>query len=290
MARAGRRASLKTENRQPSMERYQVILAYDGSHYKGFQRQANARSVQAVVENALRKVGWDGNSILAAGRTDTGVHAIGQVIAFELDWGHEPEDLQTALNALLPFDVVAREVRQVCPSFHPRYDASWRKYFYRLYCQPVRQPLLEPYAWRVWPAVELGCLCEAARPLVGTHDFGAFGSSPQKRGSTTRFVLQADWVQESPYLVFEITAQAFLYHMVRRIVYMQVMIAQEKLTINDLQQALDSGADVRFQVGKIQNPANRLVHGLAPAQGLILAEVSYPPESLEVAEDKKLIS
>ncbi len=267
------------------MERYQVILAYDGSHYKGFQRQANARSVQAVVENALRKVGWAGKSILAAGRTDTGVHATGQVIAFELDWGHAPQDLQTALNALLPSDVVAREVRQVCASFHPRYDASWRKYFYRLYCQPVRQPLLEPYAWRVWPAVELSCLCEAAQPLVGTHDFGAFGSSPQQRGSTTRVVLQADWVQESPYIVFEITAQAFLYHMVRRIVYMQVMIAQGKLTMNDLQHALDSGADVRFQVGQVQNPAKRLVHGLAPAQGLILAEVEYPPEAFRLVED-----
>ena len=163
------------------MERYQVILAYDGSHYKGFQRQANARSVQGVVEDALRKLGWQGKSILAAGRTDTGVHATGQVIAFELEWNHGSQDLQTALNALLPSDVVAREVRQVCPSFHPRYDASWRKYFYRIYCQPVRQPLLEPYAWRVWPAVELNALQEAARPLVGKHDFGAFGSPPQRR-------------------------------------------------------------------------------------------------------------
>ncbi len=267
------------------MERYQVILAYDGSHYKGFQRQANARSVQTVVEGALRKVGWDGKSILAAGRTDTGVHALGQVIAFELDWGHSAQDLQTALNALLPSDVVAREVRQVCSSFHPRYDASWRKYFYRLYCQSVRQPLLEPYAWRVWPAVELDSLREAAQPLVGKHDFGAFGSSPQKGGSNTRVVLQADWTQESPYLVFEITAQAFLYHMVRRIVYMQVMIAQGKLAIRDLQNALDRGADVRFDARQVRDPTSRLVHGLAPAQGLILAEVSYPPEALRMAED-----
>jgi tRNA pseudouridine38-40 synthase len=262
------------------MERYQIILAYDGSHYKGFQRQANARSVQAVVEDALRKVGWIGKSLLAAGRTDTGVHATGQVIAFELDWGHDPQDLQTALNALLPSDVVAREVSRVCPSFHPRYDASWRKYLYRLYCQPVRQPLLEPYAWRVWPAVELNCLRESAKLLIGTHDFGAFGSAPQEGGNTVRVVFRADWTQESPYLIFEIAAQAFLYHMVRRIVYMQVMIAQGRLTMSDLQQALDRGTDTRFQVGQVQNPAYRLVHGLAPAQGLILAEVNYPPEAL----------
>src|SRR4030042_2957427 len=98
-----------TENRQPSMERYQVILAYDGSHFKGFQRQAKARSVQGVVEDALRKLNWQGNSILAAGRTDTGAHATGQVIAFVLDWDHGPQDLKQALNRYLPQDVVTRE-------------------------------------------------------------------------------------------------------------------------------------------------------------------------------------
>jgi tRNA pseudouridine38-40 synthase len=285
MAQAGRTASLKTDNRQPSMERYQVILAYDGSHYKGFQRQANARSIQAVVEDALCKVGWAGKSILAAGRTDTGVHATGQVIAFDLDWRHASQDLQTALNANLPSDVVAREVRKVCSSFHPRFDASWRKYLYRLYCQPVRQPLLEPYAWRVWPEVELKSLREAAQPLVGTHDFGAYGIAQQKQGSTIRVVLQADWTQESPYLVFEITAQAYLYHMVRHFVHVQVMFAQKKLSMDDLQRSLDNGTGVTFKEGQDHDPANHLVHGLAPAQGLILAEVYYPPEVLFEARE-----
>jgi tRNA pseudouridine38-40 synthase len=270
------------------MERYQVILAYDGSHYKGFQRQVKDRSVQAVVEDALRKLGWNERSILAAGRTDTGVHAIGQVIAFELEWNHGCMDLQTAMNALLPSDVVAREVKQVCPGFHPRYDASWRKYFYRIYCQPVRQPLMESYAWRVWPEVEHSSLREAARPLVGKHDFGAFGRAPNAGGNTSRVVLSADWKQESPYLIFEITAQAFLYHMVRRIVFTEVMIAQGLLTVDDLQEALEMGSDYASLVGQVQNTAKRLVHGLAPAQGLILAEVNYAPETYKLAEDKKL--
>src|SRR4030042_5810785 len=89
---------------QPSMERYQVILAYDGSHFKGFQRQVNARTVQGVVEAALHKLSWQGISILAAGRTDTGAHDRGQVIAFDLEWDHEPQDLQQALNKYLPPD------------------------------------------------------------------------------------------------------------------------------------------------------------------------------------------
>lgn len=275
-----------TNIRQPSMEHYQVILAYDGSHFKGFQRQAKVRSVQSVVENALRKINWQGKSILAAGRTDTGVHATGQVIAFELDWKHGLQDLLTALNSHLPSDVVARDVKQVCPSFHPRYDASWRKYLYRIYCQPVRNPLLEPYAWHVWPAVDINILQEAACPLIGTHDFGAFGTSPQTGGNTVRLVLQADWKEEASYLVFEIAAQAFLYHMVRRVVFMQVMIAEGKLPMEELHQALKTGSDINTRGEQSQNPSDRLVHGLAPAQGLILAEVYYPPETFRLVEDK----
>ncbi len=275
-----------TEKRQPSMERYQVILAYDGSRFKGFQRQAKARSVQGVVEDALRKLSWQGRSILAAGRTDTGVHATGQVISFDLDWNHDPQELLTALNSYLPTDVVAREVRQVCPSFHPRYDASWRKYSYRIYSQPVREPLIEPYAWRVWPAVSLAALQEAAQPLPGTHDFSAFGTPPHSGGHTSRVVLQADWKQASPYLIFEIKGQAFLYHMVRHIVFTQVMIAQGKLTVVGLRNALVTGSDVSIRASLLQNLSNHLVHGLAPAQGLILEEVYYPPETFQMAEDK----
>jgi tRNA pseudouridine38-40 synthase len=277
---------LLTKIRQPSMEHYQVILAYDGSHYKGFQRQAKARSVQGVVEDALRKLNWQGKSILAAGRTDTGVHAAGQVIAFDLDWKHGSQDLLTALNSHLPSDVVAREVQKVCPSFHPRYDASWRKYLYRIYCQPMREPLLEPYAWRIWPAVDIDILQEVAQPLIGTHDFGAFGTSPQAGGNTVRVVLQADWKLEAPYIVFEITAQAFLYHMVRRVVFMQVIIARGKLSVEELQQALKTGSAFNARGVQDQYPSSRLVHGLAPAQGLILAEVHYPIEALRLVEDK----
>ena len=101
-------------------------------------------------------------------------------------------------------------------------------------------------------------------------------------------MLSADWKQESPFLIFEITAQAFLYHMVRRIVFMQVMIAQGRLTTDDLQLALETGSDFATHAGQVQNATNRLVHGLAPAQGLILVEVSYPPETYQLVEDNKL--
>ncbi|HEX9091773.1 MAG TPA: tRNA pseudouridine(38-40) synthase TruA, partial [Anaerolineales bacterium] len=263
----------------PSMEHYQVILAYDGSRYKGFQRQADARTVQGVVEDALRKLNWHGRSILAAGRTDTGAHATGQVIAFQLEWDHDTQRLQQALNNHLPSDVVAREVRQVPASFHPRYDACWRRYVYRIYCQPVRDPLLEPYAWRVWPTADMDVLQEAAHSVIGRHDFCAFGTPPQGGSNTVRCVLASEWKLEANSLIYEVTAQTFLYHMVRRLVFMQVKIAQGELQLADLLNALrDRNGDLDTDVTDIKTP-RRLVHGLAPARGLVLAEVGYQGET-----------
>ena len=136
------------------MARYQVILAYDGTRFLGSQRQANSRTVQGELEKALRKVGWSGTSVLIAGRTDAGVHASGQVAAFDFDWSYADDVLGRALNANLPVDMAVREVRVAADDFHPRFDASSRRYRYRLFCQPVRDPLRETLAWRTWPAVD----------------------------------------------------------------------------------------------------------------------------------------
>src|SRR3972149_5342156 len=110
------------------MARYKVILAYDGAAFSGMQRQANSRSVQAVVEATLRPLGWRDKSILVAGRTDAGVHARGQVIAFDLDWAHSLEDLVNAVNAELPLDGAAQRGFRAKADFHPRYDAKARRY------------------------------------------------------------------------------------------------------------------------------------------------------------------
>src|SRR3990172_10970187 len=152
------------------MARYKLILAYDGAAFSGMQRQANGRSVQAVVEDSLRPLGWRDKSILVAGRTDAGVHARGQVIAFDLDWAHSPDDLLNALNAGLPLDLAAQRVSRAADNFHPRYDAKARCYEYRLFCQPQRDPLRERSAWRVWPAVKLNRLRVCALALRGEHD------------------------------------------------------------------------------------------------------------------------
>jgi tRNA pseudouridine38-40 synthase len=243
------------------MARYQIILAYDGTDFLGFQRQGSVRTVQSELEAALRRLNWQGTTIFCAGRTDTGVHAAGQVVSFDLDWKHTTEELGKALNANLPYDVAVRSIRLADDDFHPRYDARWRMYRYRIYCHPERHPLLDRFAWRVWPEARLALLNEAAALLLGRHDFAAFGTPPRTGGSTIREVFQAGWKVEADTLQFEVKANAFLYHMVRRMVYLQVLAGQGRLEMGDLARAV--------QEAQPQSP------GLAPPQGLVLSQVGY---------------
>jgi tRNA pseudouridine38-40 synthase len=244
------------------VERYQIIFAYDGTHFVGSQRQAEARTVQSVLENALRQLGWDGKSILLAGRTDTGVHASGQVAAVDLEWTHATEDLRNALNANLPLDVSVKSVRRAPNRFHPRFDAISRCYRYRLYCQPVRDPLRDRFSWRVWPVVDGNLLQSAAAVLSGQHDFAAFGTPPRAGGSTVRTVMHADWMAQDDEWFFYVRADAFLYRMVRRMVYVQVAVGQGRLRVDAVCSALE---------GQDTLPA-----GLASPCGLSLVEVTYP--------------
>jgi len=250
------------------MARYQVILAYDGARYCGFQRQINAPTVQGAVERALKQIGWQGRAIMAAGRTDTGVHASGQVVAFDLDWKHSPADLRAAMNAHLPPDIAAQDVHTVEKGFHPRIQAISRLYRYSLYCREIPDPLRDRYAWRVWPSVKLDVLEQAANSFIGEYDFAAFGTPPRLGGSTVRTVYGASWQSLNDLsgrfgLAFEIRANGFLYRMVRRMVYLQVAVGQGKIGLDVLRKALEM-------------PPSLPLQGLAPPQGLVLVEVAYP--------------
>jgi tRNA pseudouridine38-40 synthase len=249
------------------MARYQIILAYDGTNFLGSQRQAGSRTVQIELEKALRKVGWKGRSILLAGRTDTGTHASGQVAAFDLVWGHSLNKLQDALNANLPRDMAVWKTKVAADGFHPRFDATSRRYRYRLFCSGVRDPLRERYAWRVWPTVD--DLTPLAAIWPGTHDFTHFGSPPRAGGNTLRTVISAEWKSCGDEWIFEIEANAFLYRMVRKLVYAQVAVGQARLTTDVLAWALDGDPQKRI-IAKGEIPAS-----LAPASGLTLVEVRY---------------
>jgi tRNA pseudouridine38-40 synthase len=255
------------------MARYQLTLAYDGTDFFGSQRQtstglspgAKRRTVQGELEKALCKLGWTGRSVMMSGRTDTGVHATGQVASFDLDWSHSDEDLVRALNAALPADMAVHGARMVHATFHPRFDASSRRYRYKLFCQPLREPMRERLAWRVWPSISGEVLPQTAKPFLGTHDFSAFGSPTTPRGGTVRTVTKAQWLQtEEDEWHFEVQADAFLYRMVRRLVFVQVAVAQGKVSAEAITASLAKGVS-----------PGKLPAGLAPAHGLTLVEVAY---------------
>lgn len=243
------------------MAHYKLILAYDGTNYNGFQRQAIKTSVQATFEEALRRLGWQGRAIMPSGRTDSGVHAKGQVVSFNLDWNHPDYALQNALNAFLPADIAVQSVQQVAPDFHPRYDALSRQYRYQLYWQSARDPLRDRYAWRLDRKPELSPMQAAANDLLGEHNFIAFGKALKEDGTTIRRIYSADWVEEEDGMSFTIIGNAFLYHMVRRIVYVLVRIGLGKLPVETV------------RIG-LENLSTGIV-SLAPARGLTLEAVTF---------------
>ena len=222
------------------MMRVRAVVAYDGTDYRGFQRQANAPTVQAALEAALAQITQECITVLAAGRTDAGVHAVGQVIAFDTSWRHEVGDLQRALNAVLPTDIAVREVDEVPRDFHPRYDARSRRYRYTMYRGPVRCPLARRYSLYSAAPLDVGAMRQAAQYLVGEHDFASFGQPPQGK-VTVRRVLGAEWSEDPPWLTFDIEANAFLYHMVRSIVGTLLQVGREEMRAEQFAAVLESG-------------------------------------------------
>jgi tRNA pseudouridine38-40 synthase len=245
---------------------YRAVVAYDGTDYAGFQRQAGSTpTIQGTLEDAIERVTRQRVTVKGAGRTDAGVHATGQVIGFEVAWRHSPEALGRALNANLPETIALQSLTLAEAGFHPRYDARRRAYEYSLYNAPVRHPLLNKYAWHI-PlnrALEWAAMQQAAAMLIGSHDFATFGQPPQ--GDTTiREVFHSGFseVPGTPVIRYEIEANAFLYRMVRRIMGTLIRVGSGELTLDQFEKAF-CAAD-----GTWPSPA-------APAQGLCLVKVTY---------------
>ena len=257
------------------MKRYAAILAYDGTEYQGFQRQpAPAPTIQAAVEAALAVVTRQVITVIGAGRTDSGVHALGQVIAFDVDWNHSEGDLMSAINSQLPLDIAVQRLWQQ-DDFHPRYDARWRQYAYRVATVKARNPLLNRRVWQlVGERLNLDVMREAAAKCLGEHDFAAFGTPPQQGSSNTvRQLFQSRWEMEpktyGAAYTYRIRGTAFLYHMVRRIVGTMVQVGLGKLTLPGFEEILRSCDIERAKV-------------LAPPQGLALEAVGYSPRMAQL--------
>jgi tRNA pseudouridine38-40 synthase len=244
--------------------RYRAIVEYDGTDFLGFQIQARGRTVQGEIEKSLWQVTQTATRIAGAGRTDTGVHATGQVIAFNVSWKHALIDLQRALNATLPDDIVISDLKTVEPTFHPRFSALSRSYRYAVINQPWVSVLQRRYAYHIKTPLDVVAMSEAGQILIGTYDFASFGKSPQGE-NTIRQVTQAEWITLGNLLSFEITANAFLYRMVRTIVGTLVQVGLGQLAVSEIKNILDARDLMRSAPP-------------APAHGLCLVRVTYPTE------------
>jgi tRNA pseudouridine38-40 synthase len=228
--------------------RLKAVIAYDGTDYHGFQRQSPDRepSIQGALERALSRIGQAG-TVLGAGRTDAGVHASGQVIAFDVNWRHGLDDLRRALNATLPDDIAVLELEQAADTFHPRYDALSRVYRYSLYTGRVRDPLTRRYALHVPHELDVTAIQQALRHTLGEHDFAAFGQ-PTAGESTRRHMLRAQvsagGAPPAAPIAIDLEANGFLYRMVRRIVGTLLPIGRGEQTAADFAEILQS-ADPR---------------------------------------------
>lgn len=255
--------------------RCRATLAYDGTAYHGFQRQANASpTIQGSVEAALAEIAGRPVGVIGAGRTDAGVHATGQVIAFDLDWRHPLSDLRNALNAFLPADIAVRVVDEAAAGFHPRYNALSREYKYAIYVAPVRDPLRRWRAWHLTQSLDDGAIAEAVRLIVGTYDFSAFGKPPQGENAV-RTVYEARWKCPLPgEHHFTIRANAFLFRMVRTLVGTLVWVGQQRVTAAQFEGILSDR-----ERGNAGPPA--------PPYGLVLTGVQYDDRAGDSRSDEE---
>lgn len=245
-----------------TLARFRATVEYDGTHLKGFQRQGQGeRTVQEELERAILRISEQSATVIGAGRTDSGVHAVGQIIAFDIVWQHGCSSLERAINANLPDDVAVRNIIQAASRFHPRFDASSREYKYLINNQYEPAPLQRLTMWHILKSLDVDAMNSAAAHLVGEHDFAAFGSAPVGN-NTVRKVMRADWQRNGNVLSFIIEANAFLYHMVRSIVGTMRLVGSGEMSPDRFEQIIAS-AD-RSQAGPT-----------APPHGLCLIKVNY---------------
>jgi len=245
------------------MKNFKITLEYDGTNYHGWQRQKNQASIQAEIERALAAITRKPVTVIGSGRTDAGVHALGQVANFTCDTRLEVEALHKGLNSLLPDDIVIRDCRQVASAFHARYDAKSKLYHYHILNRPVPAAIGRQYCWHVRKPLDTSAMKAAAAHLIGTHDFKAFEGAGSRRAHSRRTVMLSELdKKEAGCLVFRIAADGFLRFMVRNIVGTLVDVGWRKITPADFQQILAGGDRAR-------------AGATAPARGLCLMQVNY---------------
>ena len=194
-----------------------VVLEYDGKGFAGWQQQAKGRTVEAELKRALRELTGEDHVVYAAGRTDAGAHAEGQVVNFELRGRLAPDRLVAALNARLPEDVAALSAEAVPDGFHARYSARWRRYRYRYLDRRGRPALERDRCWHVRGTLDVRAMETAARPLVGRHDWTSFCSASEPQDERVRTMRSVRLERHGDYVELELVAEGFLRGLARSI-------------------------------------------------------------------------
>ncbi len=245
--------------------RIAIGLEYDGTAYNGWQRQRTGHGVQACVEQALETVANHPVEVVCAGRTDTGVHASGQVAHFDTGSEREPRSWLLGANSNLPDDVNLTWTQAVNDEFHARYSAVSRSYRYLILNRLQRSALFRHRAWWVHADLDAPRMHRAAQALVGEHDFSAFRAAGCQAKTPMRNIQSISVTRNSDWLAVEVTANAFLMHMVRNITGTLV--------------AIGCGEEGEAWAGEILDSRDRTRAGVAaPPHGLTLTDVSYPAE------------
>lgn len=242
-------------------------VAYDGGAFDGWQRQPGRRTVQGVLEAALAAITGEEARIIGAGRTDTGVHAAGQVVHFDTRWMDSLGSLERALNAVLPRDVAVRSIGIAPPGFHARHSAISRRYRYRLWCRRVRHPLVRRTSLHVAAPLDVAAMAAAAARLVGSRDFRAVGRPVGDSSVTVRRLERLAVEARGAVVDLRFEGNAFLRHQVRRTVGLLIDVGRGKWPpdVVDAVLAGRPGAPVAWR---------------APAWGLTLTGVSYPSDAM----------
>jgi len=242
-----------------------LILEYDGSHYHGFQLQASLPTIQGEIEKALGKLTGERTRVVAASRTDAGVHARGQVVSFRTGSPHPLKTFVNGLNYYLPNDIAVKAAHRVRDSFNVRRSAVSREYNYYILNSSTRSPLREGFAYRVAEQLDIEAMNRVCQALIGEHDFASFTSGIGVRlKSTVRRVYRAEVSKEGELAIFSVVANSFLPHQVRNTVGPLVRVGLGKMS-----------GDEFYSIMEGKQPG--LAWPTAPACGLCLMQINYPP-------------
>ena len=242
-----------------------LVIQYDGTDYVGWQRQLTGTSIQGLIEDALQPIEGAPVTVHGAGRTDAGVHALGQVCSFTLSATIDPARLARALNAVLPADVRVASAEEAAPDFHARFDATGKVYDYRIVNGPFVSPFVRGYAWHVIPPLDAAAMQDAAQVLIGEHDFTTFRGAGSEAHTSVRTITRIAWSGSggpADALTIRFEGNGFLRHMVRSIAGTLVEIGLGRWPACAMREILESRD--RTRAGKT-----------APALGLFLVEVRY---------------